>query len=121
MSNKKTDIIFNRQTKLRSAVYIAIAFIGAALTYLTWVGAAVSLCGISGCSGGGFGPTYDPESVKRALIGSGFAAAAAPLLIYVVSKFKWWWLLIAVVSFIAAPILGAYIIRAGFDGYPVGM
>jgi len=106
------------ENTVRGVLYTVLIILGLAIAYIYWFGAAFSLCGISGCSGGGFGVSYNPEAVKSALLWSGIVAAAAPLLIFFISKFKWWWLVIALVTLVATPLIGATLIGAGLDGYP---
>lgn len=81
--------------------------------------ASISLCGISGCSGGGFGVNYDPESVKSALIWSGIVAATAPFILFFASKFRWWWIVVTIITLIITPLAGAMLIGSGLDGYPL--
>jgi hypothetical protein len=107
------------ENTIRGGVYALIFIIALFFSYMYWFSANLSLCGLSGCSGGGFGVSYDPEAVKDSLHKSGLVAAIAPLVIFFISKFKWWWLLVAVLTFLLVPILGAAVIGAGLDGYPI--
>jgi hypothetical protein len=52
--------------------------ISCALAYLVWVLASFSLCGVSGCTGGGFGAVRTPWVSVFDLLVSG-AVAATPL------------------------------------------
>ena len=103
----------------RVLLYVALYLSQIGFVVLLWVVAGLSLCGISGCSGGGYGVNYDPTSVQLALIASGVAGAVAPAVIFFISKYKWWWLVIAIVTFFAVPLIGALLIGAGLDGYPI--
>ncbi len=90
---------------------------GVFLSLVAWVLASWSLCGISGCDGGGFGVSYDPLSVQLFLILSGLVAAATPITLYFVTKARSW-IVVAVVLAIGITFVGGLIIGAGLDGYP---
>jgi hypothetical protein len=103
--------------KAYNAMYIAFTLVGLFGAYAYWVGAAISLCGISGCSGGGFGVSYDPETTLRALGISGLLASAAGFIASIHLK-SWRWLVVALVLLISVPIAGALFIGTDFSGYP---
>lgn len=73
-----------RQIKntVRASVYAVILFVALFVAYIYWFGAGMALCGISGCSGGGFGVSYNPERVKAVLFQSGLVATIAPVIIF---------------------------------------
>jgi len=104
---------------IRGFIYFLMFLLCSVAVYFFWVVAGLSLCGISGCSGGGFGVSYDPGAVQGALIASGIAAAIAPFLIFFISKFKRRWLITAITMLIIIPVIGAAFIGAGLDGYPI--
>ena len=65
--------------RLLHLLWIAVLAVVIDLQFL--LGAKISRCGISGCSGGGFGVSADPGSVVAFLVGAGLVTAA--LLVFV--------------------------------------
>ena len=100
-------------------LYAVLLSPGLAYAYVYWFSAGMSLCGISGCSGGGFGVSYHPETVQYALIMSGVAAASGPFVISLISRSKKRWFMATLATLIVVPVLGSMFIGAGFDGYPL--
>ncbi len=84
---------------------------------LLWGVAAFSLCGISGCGGGGFGRTYSPAWVLVSLLLSGVAAAAGPATAArrAASRPA---PVAAALLLLLVPVLGAVVVGARPDGYP---
>ena len=122
MTKKKSIVEFNNkqiENLVRATLYSVLLAPGFFIAFTYWLGAAFSLCGISGCSGGGFGVSYSPSSVQHSLIVSGLVSAIAPFIIFFISKFKWWWIVITILTIVLVPIAGALYIGAGLDGYPI--
>lgn len=119
---KKSSLTNMSKTQIentaRGGVYTFIFIVALSFSYMYWLGASLSLCGVMGCELPALS-VYGPEEVKNALKMSGLIAAIAPLLIFFISKFKWWWLFIAVATFYLVPIIGASYIGADSEGYPI--
>ncbi len=60
--------------RLLHLLWIAVVAVLIDLQYI--LGAKISLCGVSGCSGGGFGVSADPGAVVAFIIGAGLVTAA---------------------------------------------
>ena len=90
---------------------------GLIISIIAWLYASFSLCGISGCGGGGFGVSTDPIGVQVSLILSGVAASLA-LFIYAAIKKNQNWLLVALILLALMPIIGSLVIGSNFYGYP---
>jgi uncharacterized membrane protein len=103
----------------RVILYAILMLPGFAYAFMWWFSAGMSLCGISGCSGGGFGVSYNPEAVKHALVMSGIAATSGPFIILLISRSKKRWTIITLVTLVLIPALISISIGAGFDGYPI--
>ena len=97
--------------------YVALAVAGLVVAALLWVVADFLLCGVSGCSGGGFGRSYAPRAVQATLLLSGIAAAAAPAAAGRSGGSRRL-LGVAVILFVAVAVVGGIVIGAGVDGYP---
>lgn len=82
-----------------------------------WFGAGIALCGISGCGGGGYGVQHNPTATLVLLVGSGVSAAAAPAMVALYERSRKWALLALVLAF-GAPLTGALLVGAGWDGLP---
>lgn len=68
---------------MRPGVVASLALLGLAAAVAPAFGAAIAVCGVSGCSGGGFGRSTDPPLTLTLLALTGLAAAL-PLLAYAV-------------------------------------
>ncbi|MNQ98234.1 hypothetical protein D3C85_1139160 [compost metagenome] len=118
--NTQTSVLDSSSKDILRAIFYAILIIpGLFFAYMYWFNAGMSLCGISGCSGGGFGVSYDPQATQDALINSGIVAAIGPLIVFFISKFKGQWIIITFLTLVLVPIIGGMYIGAGFDGYPI--
>jgi hypothetical protein len=103
------------------------ASLAVALTLLLVVGVAgflyfgfmagISICGISGCSGGGFGRSTDPSGT-RALLGAAGASLAVPWLLYAAWVRRARVALSAVVAGIAGAMALGLVIGSDWRGCP---
>lgn len=98
-------------------MYMVFTIVGIFGGVAYWFGAAIGLCGISGCSGGGFGVSYHPQGVLNTLAISGFIASFAGFVASIHLR-SWRWLLIALGLLIGMPVAGALLIGTDFSGYP---
>ena len=122
MSKKSTPVEASAgsvKDAARVIMYVILLLPGFAYAFMWWFSAGMSLCGISGCSGGGFGVSYNPEAVKHALIMSGIAAASGPFIILLISRSKKRWTIITLATLVLVPALVSMSTGAGFDGYPI--
>jgi|EndMetStandDraft_4_1072995.scaffolds.fasta_scaffold343737_3 hypothetical protein len=103
--------------KAYTAMYIAFTITGVLGALAYWVGASISLCGISGCSGGGFGVSYDPEGTLYALVVSGIIASLPGFIASIHLK-SWRWLIAAFVLLVGMPIAGSLVVGVDLSGYP---
>jgi hypothetical protein len=62
--------------RLRLLHLLWIAVVAVFVDLLCLLGAKISRCGVSGCSGGGFGVSADPVSVVVFIVGAGLVTAA---------------------------------------------
>lgn len=60
---------------------LALALLGLALAFAPAVAAGFAICGVSGCSGGGFGRATDPDLTRLLLLATG-VVAGLPLALY---------------------------------------
>lgn len=79
--------------------------------------AAWTMCGVSGCSGGGFGRSTDPPGTLALVVASG-VALALPLVLYAAWRRRWRLALAFLpVAFVGAVVVGA-VIGADWNGCP---
>jgi hypothetical protein len=83
---------------------------------LTFV-ASYTICGISGCSGGGFGRSTDPGTTLVLLISAGLVAAA-PVAIYAVWRRSPITGLLAGLMAIIVSVVASWLIGSDFRGCP---
>ena len=91
--------------------------LGLALAIVPAFLSSFMLCGISGCTGGGFGRATDPGATLFLLIATGIVAAA-PLTLYAVAKRHPRLLAGALALAVAVTLLTGLIIGSDFRGCP---
>ena len=103
----------NTKPALRITLYVALITIGLIISYIALGFAALSLCGVSGCSGGGFGVISNPNyaAVVFSFAVSSVAAASGPLTIIALSNNKKRWIKITITTFIIAALLGTLLVQ----------
>lgn len=79
--------------------------------------ARFTICGISGCSGGGFGRSTDPNTTLTLLVCAGLVAAA-PMAIYALAHRSRRIALIAALAAILVSMVASLIIGSDFRGCP---
>jgi hypothetical protein len=79
--------------------------------------ARFTICGISGCSGGGFGRSTDPNTTLTLLVCSGMVAAA-PMAIYALARRSRRTALLAALAAILVSMAAGLIIGSDFRGCP---
>lgn len=89
------------------------------IAFIYFIAASMSLCGVSGCSGGGYGVSYDPGGTQMYALIGGAVTAVAPFVMFLVSKYNRRWLVATVVCLVLVPVLILLLIGAGLDGYPI--
>ena len=78
------------------------------------------LCGISGCSGGGYGPAYSPGLTQLLLLATGFTVL--PAVLACTSRLsRDVTVAVALPAVVATSALALHLIGAGFNGCPAGM
>jgi len=93
-----------------------------AVSALPWIYGAINICGISGCTGGGFGVSYGAEIenwICAAIIAAAFAAAIAPI-----AWIRPWWIHVGIGLGIGIAIGGVLIagwLGAKYQYYPAGI
>lgn len=85
----------------------------AVLVAMAWF----TICGISGCSGGGFGRATDPNGTLMLLVCAGLVAAA-PLATYALWRRRPWTALLAAALAIVVSLGSGLLIGADFRGCP---
>lgn len=76
-------------------------------------------CGISGCSGGGFGPSFDPRQAQVALLVTG--ATLAPLAVLVLGgRRPGRRVAVGLVAVLAGAVLAMSVLDLGPHGCPLG-
>jgi hypothetical protein len=98
-------------------VHFALLVLGLAPAAVLVFIASLTICGISGCSGGGFGRTTDPDTTLVLLIGAGLVAAA-PLATYALWRRRLRTALFAAAVAIVVTIGSGVLIGADFRGCP---
>ena len=76
-----------------------------------------SICGISGCSGGGFGRSTDPELTQLLLVATGLAAGL-PLALYALVRRSGRLVAYALALAVVATLLTGVVIGSDFRGCP---
>jgi hypothetical protein len=79
--------------------------------------ARFTICGISGCSGGGFGRSTDPDTTLTLLVCAGLVASA-PMAIYALAHRSRKTALIAALAAILVSMAAGLIIGSDFRGCP---
>jgi hypothetical protein len=79
--------------------------------------ASFAICGISGCSGGGFGRSTDPGLTQLLLLATG-VAAALPLALYALVRRSARLALLALTFAVFATLLTGVVIGSNFRGCP---
>jgi hypothetical protein len=102
---------------LNLAVHLALLVVGLALAAVVTFIASFAICGISGCSGGGFGRATDPNATLMLLVCAGLVAAA-PLAIYALWRRLLWTALFAAAVAIVVSIGSGLLVGADFRGCP---
>lgn len=88
-------------------------YVGALLLTAFWA------CGISGCSGGGFGVSYDPVGTQVWLLACG--AVLAPVALVLTAGHRWPVALVgSLVLSVAGTVLAMGLLQLGPDGCPLG-
>jgi hypothetical protein len=98
-------------------VHLALLVLGLAPAAVLMFMASLTICGISGCSGGGFGRATDPNTTRVLLIGAGLVAAA-PLATYAGWRRRLGTALFAAAVAIVVTIGSGVLIGADFRGCP---
>lgn len=107
----------NKNKKAFTIPYIVLTVMFVIMGASLWLTASMTLCGISGCTGGGFGVTYDPEATLWSLAFSGIIAAI-PAFIASINLRSPIWLAIGIALLIIMPVTGSLIIGTDLSGYP---
>ena len=79
--------------------------------------ASFAICGISGCSGGGFGRSTDPGLTQLLLLATG-VAAALPLALYALVRRSARLTLVAIALAVVAALLTGFVIGSDPNGCP---
>jgi len=81
------------------------------------VAAAFTICGISGCSGGGFGRSTDPPATLALVVGSG-VALALPVALYAAWRRRWRLALAFLPGALVGAVLVGVVVGADWNGCP---
>ena len=73
------------RTPVPGRVVAVVVVLGAVLAVVPTVAAGFTMCGVSGCSGGGFGRSTDPGTTQLLLVAAG-VVAALPLTVLAVVR-----------------------------------
>jgi hypothetical protein len=98
-------------------VVVALAVPGLLLAGILTLIASFTICGVSGCSGGGFGRSTDPNATLGLLVAAG-VLSAAPLAIYAVRRRSRTVALVAGLLAIVVSIAAGWLIGSDFRGCP---
>ena len=98
-------------------VHLALLAVGLAPAAVLAFIASFTICGISGCSGGGFGRATDPNSTLMLLACTGLVAAA-PLALYALWRRRRSTALFAAAVAIAVSVGSGLLIGSDFRGCP---
>ncbi len=82
-------------------ILLCCAVVGVFLAAAPWFLGALSVCGLSGCSGGGFGRSIDPSGTRGWMLVTGLAFAAPFLLAALVLRAR-----LMVIAAVALLVLG---------------
>ena len=75
-----------QRTPVSGRVVAARVVLGLLLAVVPTVAAGFVICGVSGCSGGGFGRSTDPSTTRLLLVAAGLVAAAPLALLALVRR-----------------------------------
>jgi len=75
-------------------------------------------CGVSGCSGGGFGPSFAPAQAQVGLVAAGLSLV--PLALVCLSGRRLWRLVGGPAAFVGGAVLAMVLLDLGPDGCPTG-
>jgi hypothetical protein len=95
----------------------ALAVLGLVLACVPAFVARLTICGISGCSGGGFGRSTDPGTTQALLLATG-VVAAVPLALYALVRRSGRLAVWALVLAVAATLLTGLLIGSDLRGCP---
>lgn len=96
---------------LKSVAYTS----GIIVAVLLWATAGIYLCGIYGCSNGGFEVDTNSIMALGALILSGVATSMTPFITTLKTTYKRRWYIITIVTFSITVLLGMVVIDAVFS------
>jgi EamA domain-containing membrane protein RarD len=105
------------QYDLNLKVLVALPLPGLVLAGIVTLVASFTICGVSGCSGGGFGRSTDPATTLALLVAAGILSAA-PLGVYAVLRKSLRVALVAVLLAILVSIAAGWLIGSDFRGCP---
>lgn len=74
-------------------------------------------CGVSGCSGAGFGPSFAPVQAQVGLLAAGLSLVPLALVCLSV-RGRWWCLIGATLAVVVGSVLAMTLLRLGPDGCP---
>jgi hypothetical protein len=94
--------------------------LGLVLAIAPTLAAGFTVCGVSGCSGGGFGRSTDPGTTRLLLVVAG-VAAALPLAVLAVVRRRAALALAAVGLAVAGTLVAGLVVGADFRGCPRGV
>ena len=95
----------------------AVIAAGLILAFVLMSGAKFAMCGMFGCTGGGFGRVTDPATTRVFLVAAGIGAAA-PLAWYAAWARNRWLALTAVIVAVLTPVMAGLLIGADIHGCP---
>ncbi len=105
------------QGHVETGVPILSVVVGLALAAIpTFIG-SFTICGISGCSGGGFGRSTDPSTTLALLVSSG-TLAAAPLALYALGRRSIRMILSAALLAVVVSVIAGWLIGSDHRGCP---
>lgn len=95
----------------------ALVLLGLVLAVAPALLAGFAICGISGCSGGGFGRSTDPGLTQLLLLSTG-VGAALPLALYALVRRSGRLALLALALAVVAVVLTGFVIGSDLRGCP---
>ena len=101
-----------RALLLTSAVVLTLAACAMALVVTSFVA-----CGISGCSGGGFGPSYDPQGTQIGILVTGLLLVPLALLVAPGRSRS----VVAPAAALVGAVAAMLLLGLGPNGCPVGL
>lgn len=77
-------------------------------------------CGVSGCSGAGFGPSFSPVAAQAGLLLAGLSLVPFTLVCVSGRSSRWWPVVAAALAVAGGSLVAMLLLGLGADGCPAG-